>query len=115
LGGFFIHLGFGRPPNPGEVVEGSIVFFEGQKERIINFDETDVSLDNTGDSRGGRPATALTAPEISSGMTQANKSGSSNTMITGSSAAGSPLPPQALRAHAIRKAAEAAEERKADE
>jgi len=35
--------------------EGSVLFFNGQKKRILNLDKTDGSLDNTKGKCGGRP------------------------------------------------------------
>ena len=37
----------------GEECNGSTVFFKGQKDRIVNLDETNGSLDNTHGQRGG--------------------------------------------------------------
>ena len=51
-----IDLGFGRKKRDGEQGEGSVVFFEGQTDRIVNLDETDGSMDNTNGQRGGRPS-----------------------------------------------------------
>ena len=50
-----IDLGFGRKKREGENCDGSVVFFEGQTDRIINLDETDGSMDNTTGQRDGRP------------------------------------------------------------
>ena len=88
-----IDLGFGRVKNPGEDAEGEVVFFEGQKRRIINLDETDGSLDDTTGQRGGRPPMTFLAQDVSGGGTAVNKSGYSSTVICGSNAAGEPLPP----------------------
>jgi hypothetical protein len=37
-------LGFGRQSTPQDNVPGEIYFYEGQMERIINFDETRITL-----------------------------------------------------------------------
>ena len=54
--GVLIELGFSRLKREGEDCKGSVVFFVGQKYRIINLDETDGALDNTCGKRGGRPS-----------------------------------------------------------
>jgi hypothetical protein len=88
-----IDLGFGRKKEPEETTEGEVVFFEGQCNRIINFDETDGSIDDTTGHRGGRPPIVFVAQDVSGGATAVNKSGYSSTIICGSTAAGEPLPP----------------------
>ena len=89
-----IDLGFAREKEPADVdVEGELVFFPGQLERIGNIDETDGSIDETSGQRGGRPAMTLFAPEVAGGATAINKSGYSSTIICGSNAAGEPFPP----------------------
>ena len=87
-----IELGFARMKRDKEGGEGSLVFFEGQKDRIINLDETDGSLDNTSGQRGGRPSFVFYSDDISGGASQRNKTSYSPTIIAGSSAAGDPLP-----------------------
>jgi hypothetical protein len=72
-------------------IEGSIYFFEGQKRRFINLDETDASLDDTKDKRGGRPSVTFSAPELPAGSTQASKCSYSATIIAGSAASGDTL------------------------
>jgi len=89
-----IELGFGREPTAEDVeVVGEVVFFDNQKERIVNLDETDGTLDEANRNRGGRPPMVFTSPDLSSGGTAANKSGYSSTIICGSNAAGEALPP----------------------
>ena len=89
-----VSLGFAREKEPGETgVVGELVFFAGQKRRIINFDETDGSIDDTTGQRGGRPSMTFYAPDIGGGATAVNKSGYSSTIICGSNAAGEPIPP----------------------
>ena len=67
------------------------MFFDGQKYRIINLDETDGSLDNTCGQRGGRPSFVFYSKEISGGASRANKTSYSLTIIAGLSSAGNPL------------------------
>ena len=54
--GVLIDLGFVRLKREGEEREGSVVLFDVHKYRIINFDETDGSLNSTCGKRGGRPS-----------------------------------------------------------
>ena len=54
--GVLIELVFVRLKREGEDCEVSVVFLDGQKDRIINLDETDGALDNTCGQRGGRPS-----------------------------------------------------------
>ena len=65
--GVLIELGFARLKREGEDCEGSVVFFDGQKDRIINLDETDGALDNTCGQIGGRPSFVFYSEEISGG------------------------------------------------
>jgi hypothetical protein len=89
-----IDYGFARPKVEADDpdIEGELVFFPGQLQRIVNFDETDGSIDGTTGQRGGRPSNTFQSPLISGGTTAVNKSGYSATMIFGSNAAGEPLP-----------------------
>ena len=87
-----IDLGFGRMKREGENCDGSVVFFEGQTDRIINLDETDGSMDNTTGQRGGRPNFVFYSNIISGGASRANKTSYSPTLIAGSTASGDPLP-----------------------
>ena len=87
-----IDLGFGRKKRENELCEGSIVFFHGQTDRIINLDETDGSMDNTTGQRGGRPNFVFYSNNISGGASRANKTAYSPTIIAGSTASGDPLP-----------------------
>ena len=75
-----------------EDAEGLIVFYDNQKDRILNLDETDGVLDNATDQRGGRPSFLFYSTDISGGAPRANKTHYSPTIITWSSAAGDPLP-----------------------
>ena len=89
-----IHLGFGRAKTMDDKdTVGSIVFFPGQADQILNFDKTSATLDNTTGSRGGRPPIVFHAHGIYGAATMERKTGYSATMICGSTAAGDPLPP----------------------
>ena len=68
------------------------MFFDGQKDRIINVDETDGALDNTCGQRGGIPSFVFYSEDISGGESRANKTSYSPTIIAVSSSAGDPLP-----------------------
>ena len=81
--GVLIELGFARLKREGEDREGSVVFFGGQKDRIINLDETDGALDNTYGQRGGRPSFIFYSEDISGGASRANKTSYSPTIIAG--------------------------------
>ena len=90
-----IGLGFARKKEGTDPsnTEGSLFFFPGQKDRIINLDETDGSIDNSTGQRGGRPPLVFYVSDICGGGTQASKSSYSPTIICGSTAAGEALPP----------------------
>jgi len=89
-----IELGFAREKTEEDTnVEGEVVFLPGQKERILNVDETDGTLDDTKNQMGGRPPIVFTAPDVAGGSTSANKCGYKTTVICGSTAAGEPIPP----------------------
>ena len=62
-----IELGFARLKREGEDFEGSVVLFDGQKDIIINLDETDGALDTTCGQRGGRPSFVFYSEDISGG------------------------------------------------
>jgi len=71
-----ISLGFGQLKLTGEdkVEGGRVVFFDGQKKRIINLDETDGSLHNMTGKRGGRPPMVFYGKGMTGGATAASKS-----------------------------------------
>ena len=91
--GILVELGFGKEAQKDSMVTGEIEFGSGQLHRILNFDETDGSIDDTTGQRGGRPPVVFTSGEVCGGATAVNKSGYSSTIICGSNAAGKPLPP----------------------
>jgi len=92
-----IALGFGRlkltDGTEDHLEEGTVVFFDGQKKRILNLDETDGSLDNTKGKRGGRPPIVFYGKAISGGSTAASKSSYTPTITCGSNADGEAMPP----------------------
>ena len=90
--GALVDLGFGRLKRPNEECDGSVHFFEGQLDRILNLDETDGALDNTTGQRGGRPGIVFYSQDVSGGASRANKTSYSPTIIAGSTASGDPLP-----------------------
>jgi DNA-binding transcriptional MerR regulator len=89
-----VRLGFARKRS-AEDPDGSpeVIFFEGQEERVINFDESPVSIDNTSGERGGRPPTTFYSTSLPAAATAANKTGYTCTVICGSTSKGTPLPP----------------------
>ena len=70
-------LGFGRlklsAGSKDGLEEGSIIFHGGQKERIVNLDETDGNLDNTKGKRGGQPPLVFYGKDIAGSSTAASK------------------------------------------
>ena len=72
-----------------------LYFFEGQLDRIINLDESEISTNGTSKIDGGRPATTYTSTDSipPKGVEATNKSGYRATLIGGSTVAGLPLPP----------------------
>ena len=61
---------------------------------IINFDKTALSLDGLEGRCGGRPGVELNDPNLpAAAYKRTSKSSSTNTTITGSSAAGEPIAP----------------------
>ncbi len=68
-------------------------FEEKMKRRILNLDETCLSLDGSNGNHGGRPTVTyydVHFPQLGKAM---SKSALTTTMITRSTAAGEPLPP----------------------
>jgi hypothetical protein len=90
-------LGFAREKTNLDInlpEDGCVIISDEQRERIINLDETALTLDGTRGRNGGRPPTIFYARDVrSSGATQANKTGCSVTFIGGSTSSGTPLPP----------------------
>ncbi len=88
-----VELGFGRQSTPHDNVPGEIYFYEGQMERIINFDETRITLDQTDVQRGGRPSFIFYSKNKPRPGSSTNKSSLSLTLIVGGTAAGEMIPP----------------------
>jgi len=88
-----IELGFGRQSHPNDNVIGEVYFFEGQLDRIINFDETRIGLDQTDTQRGGRPSFVFFDAKKPRPGSSTNKSSLSLTIIVGGTAAGEMIPP----------------------
>ena len=97
FGNELLRLGFAREKNveDGNLAEdGSVIITEEQKARIINLDETSITLDGTKSRKGGRPPVVFNAIDIShAASAPANKSSYSCTLICGSCADGQALPP----------------------
>jgi len=88
-----IDLGFGRHSNPDDNVPGEIYFYEGQREHIINFDETRITLDQTDVQKGGRPSFVFYDPKKLHPGSSTNKSSFSLTLIVGGTTVGETVPP----------------------
>ena len=72
-----------------------LYLFEGQLDKIINLDESEISTDGTSKIAVGCPATTYTSTDSSlpKEVEATNKSGYIATFIGGSTVSGSPLPP----------------------
>jgi len=88
-----IDLGFGRHITPDDNIMGEIFFYEGQMERIINFDETRITLDQTDVQKGGQPSFVFYDQNKPRPGSSTNKSSLSLTLIVGGTAAGEMIPP----------------------
>ena len=66
---------------------------EEQLINILNFDETCMSMDGSTQNRGVRPEVILYDPMFPQVGKVTSKSSLTSTMITGSNAAGDPIPP----------------------
>jgi hypothetical protein len=84
---FCVSKGFATRTDQGEVI-----FSETQKRRIINIDETNLSLDGSDGGRGGRPACTITIKHCQRPGTAQNKVGLSSSLMCGSNAAGEAMP-----------------------
>ena len=84
-----VELGFAhRDPQPQQVC-----IPEDQLRNILNFDETCLSLNGSTTNRGGRPEAIIYNPRFPQLRKPTTKSALTTTMITGSNAAGDPIPP----------------------
>ena len=90
-----ISKGFARKRIDNEDGEGELVFFPGQLNRILNLDESALTLDGNQTKSGGRSSTRFGSsnPAVPEGADRTNKSSTRITFIGGSTAAGYPLPP----------------------
>ena len=90
-----VELGFARWPFGEEekAIEGNVVFFDGQKRRIVQFDEMGFSLDGSKNGKGGRPAAMLSNPALMEPDTPTNKSSQKITCMYGINFENEPLPP----------------------
>jgi hypothetical protein len=68
--------------------DGPDHFSEVQKRRIINLDETKLSLDGSDGGIGGRPANVIVIKNLFRSGTATNKTNVSSTLMCGSNAAG---------------------------
>ena len=70
-----------------------IVISEEQLKRILNIDESCLSMDGSTGRRGGRPTAVFYSPMLAQPGRPTSKSGLTTTLITGSTAAGEAIPP----------------------
>jgi hypothetical protein len=89
---FLVSQGFATEIT-GEDGDGKeVVVSEDQKRRIINVDETNLSLDGSDGGRGGRPGCTITIKHCSRPGTAQNKSSVSSSLMCGSNATGEAMP-----------------------
>ena len=86
----FIDKYFTRAKTEVNDCDSELFYFEGKMERMMNLDESEVSVDVTTKSSGRRPLTKLSLADSSlpKGATVSNKSEYSVTFIGGSTVAG---------------------------
>ncbi len=87
---FVLSQGFATKIN-GESGE-EVIFTEEQKRRIINIDETNLSLDGLDSGHGGQPACSITMKNCNHPGTAQNKSSISSSLMCGSNAVGEAMP-----------------------
>jgi hypothetical protein len=75
------------------VLEGELEISPAQLRRIVNLDETNISLDGSDGNTGGRPAVVFANSRHVNPGKAISKAGQGITMIGGSNAAGEPFPP----------------------
>ena len=73
--------------------EDEIVIDEAMRRRIVNVDETEISLDGSSSRAGGRPAVSFRNPNLPMANRSVSKSSHACTGIFGSTAAGECIPP----------------------
>ena len=80
---FLIEQGFGRAPTNDKEQEqhGHIVFFDGQKIRILHIDEMGFMFDGAKNGIGGRPGTVFFVPELAYGGQPVQKSSDRITVL----------------------------------
>jgi hypothetical protein len=88
-----IELGLGHESTVQDNVEGKIFFYIGQLGRILNFDETRITLDQTNIEKGVRPSFIFYKPNKPRPGSSVNKSSLSLTLIVGGTTAGEKIPP----------------------
>ena len=92
LSEFFVHYGFAERVENNSTV-GEICFLKGQTDRIVNLDESGLSLDNTDSKTGGRPAMGFFDPYLQeSASTETHKSSYRLTGMFGCTASGRAIP-----------------------
>jgi len=74
-------------------VVGQLEIPNDQLARILNFDETCLSLDGSGSAAGGRPSAIFYNPKLPLVGRATSKSALTTTLITGSYAVGEAIPP----------------------
>ena len=91
---FLVEKGFASIDAPlNQIKEGEVYVSPQQKRRVINLDETAISLDGSDGAVGGRPAKSVIISGIARAGTAVNKSGGKETLVCGSNAAGEAIPP----------------------
>jgi hypothetical protein len=76
-----------------DTLEGEIKVSPSQLRRIVNLDETNISLDGSDGNTGGRPSVVFVNSKHANPGKAVSKAGQGVTMIGGSNAAGEPFPP----------------------
>ncbi len=77
----------------GDALECEIKISPSQLRRIVNLDETNISLDGSDGNTGGRPSVVFMNSKHANPGKAVSKAGQGVTMIGGSNAAGEPFPP----------------------
>jgi len=85
---FLIEFGFAY-----HNANGKLVFEDGALSRILNMDETCISLDGSNGNRGGHPTVTFYYKRFPQLGKATSKSALTTTMISGSNAAGEPIAP----------------------
>jgi hypothetical protein len=89
---FLVSQGFATEITGEDGNEKEVIVSEDQKRRIINVDETNLSLDGSDGGRGGRPGCTITIKHCSRPGTAQNQSSVSSSLMCGSNAAGEAMP-----------------------